>query len=116
MRTDGFFKLAVLMMAVFFELVGWQIQCFRVLVVCEGTILALYWLFEFTWMITGAVMFWHFRYPAGDCNQEFGHYMWALLILSFLLAPLNFFVSIIRGEEGAEETIMAQRITEMSKQ
>ena len=84
------------------------------LVVCQGTILRLYWIFEFGWMVTGAVMFWGTLFPFGYCDQEFGYYMWALLIISFLLIPLNLFVSGMRPEEGVEEAIITQRVTEMS--
>lgn len=97
MKIDGYFKLAIITMTLFFSLAAREIMNHHMLVVCESIILRLYYLFLFGWMVSGAVQFWSYVYPRGYCDQEFGNYMWALLIISFILIPINLFFTRFRA-------------------
>lgn len=46
-------------------------------------------LFNFIWLIIGAVMFWGELQPGGHCNSSISAYMFARLILGFLSIALN---------------------------
>ena len=41
-------------------------------------------LFNFCWIIVGAVMFWGYLYPKNLCNDSVGVYMYARLVLGFI--------------------------------
>ena len=99
LKIDGYTKLAVVAMLVFFNLAAREITNHRILVVSEGLILILYYMFLFGWLVTAAVIFWGDAYPKGHCNNEFGHYIWAALIIGFVSVPVGIFFALMRGGE-----------------
>jgi hypothetical protein len=46
-------------------------------------------LFNFIWLIIGAVMFWGELNPSGHCSSSISSYMWARLIIGFLSIAMN---------------------------
>lgn len=42
-------------------------------------------LFQLAWLIVGAIMFWGYLWPASICIDSVNNYLWASLILMFLI-------------------------------
>ena len=104
-------------MLVFFALFSREVEDHRTLVIARGIILQLFWLFYIGWLITAAVIFWGDVYPNGFCDNAFGNYMWAVLIIHIIVIPVGLYSSTIRGEAGPDQVItIIRKETEMSKQ
>ena len=117
MLTDGEIKTAILVMLAFFNLAGREFGHHRNMAVCAGLIVMMYYLFLFGWLVTAAVIFWGHAYPKGHCDNEFGRYMWAALIIGFVSVPIGLFFSVMRGDKNEEQVIkIGRRETEMSTQ
>lgn len=43
-------------------------------------------LFRFIWLIVGAIMFWGYLTPKNYCGSPVNGYMWANLIIGFILS------------------------------
>lgn len=124
MGVDGYIKMAIIAAGMFFNAVARDLPAHhKMLAVCWSTLIRMYCLFELGWLVTGAVMFWgtvwpeqYDRFSFYSCENEFGYYTWALLIIGFILVVINFIVAtMLRAETREnEQGFLQQRTTEMT--
>ena len=57
---------------------------------CAVTVLILFSIFRFAWLIVGAIMFWGYLNPRETCDSSLSAYMWAMLIIEILLHSCGF--------------------------
>ena len=69
------------------------------LLTCQANVLLMYYLFLFGWMVVGGYIFWGYSLPNGYCNYDFGSYVWSLLIISFIMIPIQLIGTRIRGKD-----------------
>ena len=102
---DGYFKLAIYIPVIFFNVIAMELKCKRALVVVCGTILRLFYLFDFGWTVVGSCLFW--GKPSGSPNPTYTYcenspykgYLFFLLIFSYIIIPINLFVCGFRSDK-----------------
>lgn len=110
-RDDGYIKLAVFAFVIFCVLVSREVRNKNDLVACCGNVLTMYYLFEFGWLVTGSVVFWGYPQNHFDpfglqrtyvyCEgSAFDGYMWARLIIGYILLFVNLAASRVRGGDS----------------
>ena len=66
-------------------------------------------MFLFGWLVTAATIYWGYAYPEGLCDNSFGNYMFALLVISFILIPIQFLSTVLRGQEEEIVEVVTDR-------
>lgn len=64
---------------------------------CHNVLTFLFALFRLAWLIIGAIMFWGYLNKFPLCDTAIRRYMWANLIVGFVLSVLYFFLPCLCG-------------------
>lgn len=105
--VDGYGRLIMLVFSIIFFVTliacaaGEKLGGILAIFGCYFFVNVLYSLFNFSWLIVGAVMFWGTIAPSGFCESSIQAYMYILLIVNFLGIFVNLFCSRSAQQQAA---------------
>ena len=117
MFNDAYIKLGMLAIAIFLYALRQEAYDHRrVILSTFGISFQLYWVFEIGWLISAAVKFWADT-DKKNCGKRLGNYLWARLIIGFVLIIAGLVIYSFRSKErdyrlSDHELVVVQPTTE----
>lgn len=108
MQYDAMIKLAICGFGIFFIRMRRDLpKHVLLLVIAQGNMLTLYWIFQFGWYIAAGVMFWeHVDYTnEAKCDGSLSAFMQANLICNYIFVPIGLMISRIRPTFDIEDLV-----------
>lgn len=105
LKTDGFIKLGILALWIFFLRVRVETKANKLFLPAFANLLTLFWIFNIAWNVAGGVMYWE-NVDFKTCTSTVTSYMPAVLIINYIFCPIGLILSRLRPTfDENEDTI-----------